>query len=669
MSVSRTRRSALLGGLLAVVTACSVVALAPQASAAQSRHPLPGSTPKWLGNAHRVAATPDNKKISFGLLLGLRNADKIDSQIQALTDPSSASYGQWLTNAQFKTRYAPAASDVAAVEGWLAGQGFTVGRTLPSGLFVPASGTAAQIEKTFGTNLNSYSLDGKTVLGNSSALSLPSGTPAAVVGAVGGVLGLDQGTALKKPADTEPPVAPSDGRFGVQPCSSYFGQKTATTLPSANGKKQPYAVCGYTPKQVESAYGLSNSIARGVDGRGITVAVTDAYASPTIVGDVAKYNHLYGLPQFKPGQFSQIIPADDGYANVDECGAAGWYGEQTLDIEAVHAMAPGAKVVYVGGSDCINGLDEAWATTIDNHVADVITDSWTDYFDDPSLLGQDYIDYYDTFSKEAALTGISVLFSTGDSGDHTNEPCTVTGLPDGAYCARSAEFPSDSPYVTAVGGTSLEIGSRGQWLGEYGWQDAYATLGTKTWNASAWASGGGGGTSQIWKEPFYQKGVVPNSVARSNGGQPMRSVPDVAMIGDPNTGLRVGQTQVFPDGTYWDTYRIGGTSLASPLMAGVLAVAGSAAHHAIGFANPLLYSLNRTSAVHDLVAPRTAAHQVRTDYANGFDASGGLTYKLETIDVQSTTLHDVRGWDNETGVGSPNGSALLAAVSRGHRGR
>ena len=88
-----------------------------------------------------------------------------------------------------------------------------------------------------------------------------------------------------------------------------------------------------------------------------------------------------------------------------------------------------------------------------------------------------------------------------------------------------------------------------------------------------YSSGGGGGTSQLFAQPFYQVGKVPASISQYYGGAPMRAVPDIAMPGDPNTGFEVGETQVFPDGTYWDQYRIGGTSLSSPLMAGVVAVA------------------------------------------------------------------------------------------------
>ena len=246
-------------------------------------------------------------------------------------------------------------------------------------------------------------------------------------------------------------------------------------------------------------------------------------------------------------------------------------------------MAPGARIVYVGASDCLSGLDNAWASAIDNHIANVITNSWTDGTDDINLLGTDYVAFYQQFSLEAALTGITVNFSSGDSGDHT------AGGTD--LAAKTVEFPADLPYVTGVGGSSVLIGRQGQWLGEYGWQNAYSTLTNGTWTPAppgTYNSGGGGGTSQLFTQPFYQAGKVPTSISEYYGKTPMRAVPDIAMAADPNTGFEVGETQVFPDGTYWDQYRIGGTSLSSPLLAGVVAVADQAHGHSLGFINPLV---------------------------------------------------------------------------------
>ena len=136
-----------------------------------------------------------------------------------------------------------------------------------------------------------------------------------------------------------------------------------------------------------------------------------------------------------------------------------------------------------------------------------MTNSWSDGIDDGRRLGQPYIDFYQQFSLEAALTGITVNFSTGDDGDYTAGGTNLA--------AKTVSFPADLPYVTAVGGTSVEIGANKQWLGEYGWQNAYSNLVNGAWTPNppgTYSSGGGGGTSELFAQPAYQQGVVPSSI-------------------------------------------------------------------------------------------------------------------------------------------------------------
>jgi len=653
MGSSRFVRKAAIG-LLASGTVIGLTATAGAASAApQGRHPLDGSMPKWLHQARDRGTSPPTQQMGFGILLGMRDQAGAMDTLQAVSDPASPSYGQWLTNADFDARFAPARSSVTAVQHWLRSEGFRITTTLPSGMYVGASGSVAQVERTFGTSVHDYSYLGKDVHANNSELSLPAGTPAAVTSALTGVIGIDQGTALKHTAATEPGPPPG-ARYGVQPCSAYYAQKIASNKPAAYGKHQPYAVCGYGPQQLQSAYGESSLLKYGIDGGGVTVAVTDAYAAPTMYADAQKYNLVHHQPLFQPGQFSQIVPPPNGFDQTALCGPQDWYGEETLDVEAVHAMAPGANIVYVGAPDCASGLDETWAATIDNHVADVISNSWGSDTDDITLLGTDYVRFYEQFSLEAALTGITVNFSAGDAGDQTAGGTDLS--------AKTVDFPADLPFVTGVGGTSLFIGSHRQWLDEYGWQTSYSTLKKNSWTPAppgTYNSGGGGGTSQLFTQPWYQVGNVPASISEYYGSTPMRAVPDIAMDADPNTGMLVGETQVFPNGTYWSQYRIGGTSLSSPLLAGVVAVADQAHHHLLGFINPLYYRLLGTSALHDIVAPTSPLAQVRTDYTNFLNNSQGKFWRLQTVDVQSSTLHDTPGYDDETGVGTPYGPAFF----------
>ncbi len=215
------RRRVVLAGAAVLATA---VLAGPATASAPSRHLLAGSAPRWVSHARTVGATPKRQQIAFGVLLHMRNQAGAVRTLQTVSEPASAAYGNWLTNGQFDARYAPAHSQVVAVRSWLRAQGFTVTRTLRSGMYVEAAGSAAQVERTFATSLHQYRYHGATLRGNATPLSFPAATPAAVSGAVAGIIGIDQGSSLKQPASTEPGPPPG-ARYGVQPCSRYYGQK------------------------------------------------------------------------------------------------------------------------------------------------------------------------------------------------------------------------------------------------------------------------------------------------------------------------------------------------------------------------------------------------------------------------------------------------------------
>lgn len=645
MGVRRLRRPRLVTASVAAsgVLLLAIGAAASSADAATKPRLLHGTATSWTHKAHDLGKVPTNRRIEFGVVVGMRDKAGADQKLREISTPGSASYGKWLSTAQFKQRYAPSAADVSSVRQWLRSNGFHVDQTFGSGMYVKASGTAAQADKVFGVSLHDYKYKGKTLRGMTQNISLPTGAPAVIKG----VTGLDGTQALKSPGK-KLPGPPPGARFGVQPCSKYDGEKIATDKPKAYGQHEPYVICGYTPHQYQSAYGVKGLIDKGVDGRGLTVAITDAYAAPTIFEDTQKYNKVYGLPKFTKGQFSQVLPKT--FNMFKQCGPQGWYGEETLDVQAVHAMAPGAKIVYVGGKNCDKGLDEAWAQTIEQHRADIITNSWGYQGEG---LPASLLTFYDQYALMAALTGITDNFSSGDAGDEV----AATGT-------KQADAPATDPYVSAIGGTSVGIDKSGNRAWEHGWQNAYSQLSAdgKSWTPAPpgeYNSGGGGGTSQVWPQPFYQVGKVPTAISEYFGSTPMRAIPDVSMPGDPNTGFVVGETQVFPEGTHWDTYRIGGTSLSSPLMAGVVAVASQYAGHPLGFTNPLYYQMLGKSAVHDVTHPASPIGRVRTDYANFLDPSDGFKFQLQTIDVQSTTIHSSPGYDDETGVGTPNGLAFV----------
>jgi len=152
--------------------------------------------------------------------------------------------------------------------------------------------------------------------------------------------------------------------------------------------------------------------------------------------------------------------------------------------------------------------------------------------------------------------------------------------------------------------------------------------------------------------------VVPDGAAHGR-----RALPDVSMDGDPGTGMLVGETQTFPDGSVrYGEYRIGGTSLSSPLYAGIEALADQAAGRPHGFANPAIYRLDGSSVVHDIKGRSPVPAIVRVDYVNGVDAADGTSVLLRSFDDEAESLHLAPGWDNLTGVGTPDGPGYVKAL-------
>ncbi len=160
----------------------------------------------------------------------------------------------------------------------------------------------------------------------------------------------------------------------------------------------------------------------------------------------------------------------------------------------------------------------------------------------------------------------------------------------------------------------------------------------------------------LFNRPAYQNGVVPSSYGSG------RAVPDVGMDADPTTGMLIGLTQTFPDGVAYGEYRIGGTSLASPLFAGFTALRAQAVgkDKRVGFLNPTIYA-NAGKAFTDVKGTPPDAGNVRVDFANGDNASGGLLYSVRTFN-QDSSLKVRKGWDDVTGVGSPNPKWITTPV-------
>ena len=618
------------------------------AHAASTRSVLVGSAPSWANAKNYAGAANASDSLGFRIYLGWNNESAVEAYAQAVSDPGSSSYRQYLTPAQFRQQFAPSQAQVGAVQSWLHTQGFSVEYTPQNNHYISAEGTIAQAQAAFGVSFGMYTVNGLTVRSPSADISLPG----SIASSVDGVIGLDDSAQFVFTNHVVDGNAPPPAAFvSGTPCSTSWGEKQASGFANPTSNPLYYAPCGYTPAQVKGAYGLSNT---SYDGSGQTVAIIDAYAAPTIFQDVNQWSRNRNLPVMKTNQFTQVVAP--GTYHHPEKGLKqdpqGWYGEETLDVEAVHGMAPGANIVYVGAPNNFQDLDAALNNVVDKHLAQIVTNS---YGFDTELLAPGFLKPYEDTILQGVTEGIGIYFSSGDNSDES----LVEGY-------RTTDWPASSPFVTAVGGTSLAVGASNNYLFETGWGSTASSWNSSTssWSPNPpgnWLYGAGGGVSTIFAEPSYQQGVVPSGVFSAQG-RTGRAVPDVASIADPNTGYLVGETQTFPDGSVkYSEYRIGGTSLASPIFAGIMALADQAAGYVHGFANPVLYKLSGSSAFTDVTSPASTWALVRVNYNNSVDASAGVSYSLRTLN-QTLSLQTTAGYDDVTGVGTP-ASGFLSALS------
>jgi subtilase family serine protease len=672
----------------------------------------------WAKNAMPVGEAASNKTVTVALYLSFKDLDGLKALVKAQSTPGNKQYGKYLTPEEFRARFAPDVADVQLVQNTLKEMGFKVEYTPKSGLFVEASGTVAQIKSAFKVSQRLYAVNGKQLRANLENPTLP----AKLSKIVTYVAGLDDMAQLRTPlhvkahgasdvvdaakpfAATSPRVSPNapppptdgdPGRF----CSTYWGDNNATLAkaPGLFPKTLPWEMCGYTPQQLRQAYG-SDNVAQ--DGTGVRVAIVDVYGSPTILHDANQYSTNHGLPLLTYLDFVQIVPP--GIYNVpasDPCGPQGWYEEESLDVEAVHSMAPGAFILFAGIA-CTDPTNHALYNLIDNHLADIVTNS---YSYNGEALPADFITSENLYFLQAAAEGMSILFSTGDSGDLA----AINGIASGSWDATS-------PYVTGVGATSLALYNNTGSKSEWGWGDYRAFLANANVHPDgksihmtgvelpfSFYAGSGGGPSLTQLQPDYQ-GNIPYSLngytTLENGSlvpleAPRRTDPDIAMVGDPYTGFLYGETYTISGNAVYDSpckpigktgteyceEVIGGTSLSSPLFAGVLALVDqarfAAGKTAVGFVNPALYSLpvgaagTTTSPISDVAPPATptallrgylaSSTKVRLVAMNATTSANGKSV-FEGADTSYTTT---TGYDLVTGLGTPNVPALIQAFS------
>jgi subtilase family serine protease len=556
------------------------------------------------------AATPPEALFHRFYLAPRGGLRALKRAVLAVSTPGSRRYGHFLTPRRFRARFGPTAREVRAVRAAVRAAGGRVTAVerhrrwvLTTGL---AAAEAADLARTRGV-LAEAPFDAS-------------------------------GRVIRRGRTIGPPNIGSVSMFRPgRPCAAYYGQFKAakradgTELPLFRGRRPPFAVCGYTPRQLHSAYVEGSRLT----GRGITVAVVDPFASPTILEDANRVARRSGFPPFRRGQLTQSLPSRYDVTGEPVCDVPeGWTVEETLDVEAVHAIAPGANVRYYAAPRCDDPADpgtlDALARVVDENRSSFVSNS---YGNPEAQFGEGTRVGYEQIALQAAMQGIGVLWSSGDFG-------------------AVLSYPASDPWVTAVGGTSDAIGRSGRFLFQTGWESEAYSLSAdgRSWlDAGPGGGGSGGGFSQVYPRPAYQRGVVP---ARAPRG---RAYPDVAMLGNGTTGMRVGQTVLDHGRRRFVEMRLGGTSLSAPLTAGIQALAAQAAGRRLGWANPALYAQARHHA--GTFSDITNAHAADANVRVLFGGRGAAAYTLRTLGKSQgfgRPLRAARGWDPVTGLGVPN---------------
>jgi subtilase family serine protease len=366
-----------------------------------------------------------------------------------------------------------------------------------------------------------------------------------------------------------------------------------------------------TPQALRAVYNVEPLLQQGYTGQGQTVIDIVSFGAPTLQQDLDVFDKQFNLPPLTVQVISPIHEAPQGLND-----ASGWAEETELDVEIIHAIAPGAKIVVLTSPiDELEGTSglpeflqlEQYAVT--HHLGNIISQSWgASELTLEDQQGQKELQKWNSFyQQETTQDGITFFSSSGDNGATDYADLQAKHLAK----VRTTSFAPDDPWVTAVGGTAVK---------ENG----------KNYSETVWNNGdgaGGGGFSRFFAMPDYQK-LLP--VATRSQFNNHRGVPDVSADADPNTGLAVylsGQ---------WS--QAGGTSASAPLWAALMAIANQMAGHPLGFINPTLYKLAMSSAY----------QRDFYDITTGNNSDNGVS-----------GYSAAPGWDAASGLGTPNAANLL----------
>jgi subtilase family serine protease len=464
----------------AMLSAFSLVLLPVNSTLAQ---PVTSNAKVKLHGNEAVAATHGtlknhkngSDKVTLTLSLNLRNQSQLDTFIAGLYNPSSPNYKQFLTPEQFTAQFGPTASDVQKVTDFANANGLKVESVSSNNTLVSVSGTASQIENTFGTTLNNYTnAKGQTYFANATQPSVP----AEISGVINAVSGLD-----------------NEAKFhtNAKPQAPFVAGKPNNVSPKVGSGPTG----GYTPTELRGAYDAAALNSSGITGSGQNVALVefDGYVQTNIT----TYYNQYGLSSPTPTKV--LVDSYNGAAGQGQ-------GEVELDIEVINAMAPAAHVYVYEAPNSDQGELDMYQKIANDNTSKAVSISWGEC--ETSANSATMSSLHNILSQ-MATQGQSVYAAAGDSGAYD---CGTTAL--------AVDNPANDPYVTGVGGTNLTLSGS-----SYGSE--------KVWANSSNKSGGGGGLSTVYAKPSWQTGTGTTN-SYSNG---KRQVPDVSADADPATGYSI----------------------------------------------------------------------------------------------------------------------------------
>jgi PKD repeat protein len=559
-----------------------------------------------------AGAVPAGQVMSIHVTLNIQNKAALDTLVRNQYTPGNPQYGRYLSPAQFTAQFAPGAAQAQKVMDYLRSMGFSQVSLSASRLLVNATGTAAQVEKAFNTRLVQYQKDGRTVRANLSDMQVPAALDGLVMAVIGPNNSPGYQTALERQRA---------GRV-FPPLTARASRRLALAHGSAAAAAvTPAIITAFPPTAWDVAYDAAGT----PDGSQSAIAIsTFGSEDVEVVNDLRQMERQYGLPYVpvevrETSAFSTPTPSSSGDDEWD------------LDTQSSTAMAHNVKklIIYAteNTTDLVQQYDE-FATRADA-IAGNMSYGTCELIDFTGLLLPD-IASSDAQFERAAAEGLSWHASTGDDGGVCS-PINALGAPL-AGVPLIANYPDSSPFVVAVGGTSL-------------FTDNSFNYGLET----AWTSGGGG-ISLLEGAPTWQQGIVPSasltsipglnlpSILIGSGTGVGRGVPDISLdagIYLPEAAIAAAADTIV-GGTH---YAVVGTSLSSPLAVGTWARFQSAHCNTLGFAAPAYYALDQSGG---LGSTATGFHDV-TLGTNG--------------DYFATT-----GWDYTTGFGSPDLAAVNAAL-------